>query len=136
MALDSIIAHIRAQAAGQAEAIMQQAREQEARLLNDGKVAAEKLYRDLLAIETNRLERQKQRQLVNCRLENRKKILATKAEILDQLFEKVRTHLQKGKIKKQVVSAGEQREVPEDIGFYLDKLRRNFETQIATMLFS
>ena len=136
MALDSIIAHIQAQAASQAESIMQQAREQEAQLLNDGKTAAEKLYRDLLALEKNRLERQKQRQLVNCHLENRKKILQTKEEILDSLFEKVRTHLHKGKIKKQVVSAREQREVPEDIGFYLEKLRRDFETQIAAMLFS
>jgi len=136
MALDSIIAHIQAQAASQAESIMQQAREQEAQLLNDGKTAAEKLYHDLLALEKNRRERQKQRQLVNCHLENRKKILQTKEEILDSLFEKVRTHLQKGKIKKQVVSANEQREIPEDIGFYLDKLRRDFETQIAVMLFS
>ncbi len=136
MALDSIIAHIQAQAASQAESIMQQAREQEARLLNDGRNAAAKLYRDLLALEKNRLERQKQRQLVNCRLENRKKILQTKEEILDRLFEKVQTHLQKGKIKKQVVSARGQREVPEDIGFYLEKLRRDFETQIAAMLFS
>jgi vacuolar-type H+-ATPase subunit E/Vma4 len=136
MALDSIITHIEAQAAGQAESIMQEAREQEVRLLNDGKAAAKKLYRDLLAIETTRLERQKQQQLVNCRLENRKKILETKEEILDLLFEKVRTHLQKGKIKKQLVSAREQREVPEDIDFYLEKLRRDFETEIAAMLFS
>jgi vacuolar-type H+-ATPase subunit E/Vma4 len=136
MALDSIITHIEAQASGQAESIMQQAREQEVRLLNDGKAAAKKLYRDLLAIETTRLERQKQQQLVNCRLENRKKILEIKEEILDLLFEKMRTHLQKGKIKKQLVSAREQREVPEDIDFYLEKLRRDFETEIAAMLFS
>lgn len=136
MALDSIIDHIQDTSASQAEAIMQQTREQEARLLNNGRIAAEKLYRDLLAIETKRLERQKQQQLVNCRLENRKKILETKEEILDHLFEKVRAHLQKGKLKKQVVSARKQREVPEDIGFYLEKLRRDFETQIAAMLFS
>jgi len=136
MALDSIITHIQAQAAGQAESIMHQARQQESQLLNAGKIAAEKLYRDLLALEKNRQEKQKQRQLVNCRLENRKKILATKEEILDSLFEKVRAQLQQGQIKKQVVSANEQREVPEDIGFYLEKMRRDFETQMAAMLFS
>jgi vacuolar-type H+-ATPase subunit E/Vma4 len=136
MALDSIIAHIRTQAASQAETIMEQTRRQEARLLNDGRSAAEKLYRDLLAGEKNRVERLKQHQLVSCRLENRKKILRTKEEILDSLFEKVRTHLQQGGIKKQVVSAHGLREFPEDTGFYLQQLRRDFETQIAALLFS
>jgi vacuolar-type H+-ATPase subunit E/Vma4 len=136
MALDSIIAHIRTQAASQTETIMEQTRRQEAQLLNDGRSAAEKLYRDLLAGEKNRVERLKQHQLVSCRLENRKKILRTKEEILDSLFEKVRTHLQQGGIKKQVVSAHGLRELPEDTGFYLQQLRRDFETQIAALLFS
>jgi vacuolar-type H+-ATPase subunit E/Vma4 len=136
MALDSIIAHIEAQAAGQVEAVMRQARQQEAGLLADGKAAAEKSYRDLLDREKSRLEKQKQRRLVSCRLENRKKILQAKEEILTGLFEKVRVQLQKGHIKKLVVAADEERETPEDIGFYLQKLRRDFETRIAAMLFS
>jgi vacuolar-type H+-ATPase subunit E/Vma4 len=136
MALDSILAHIEAQAAGQVEAVTRQARQQEAGLLAGGRAAAEKSFRDLLEREKNRLEKQKQRRLVSCRLENRKKILQAKEEILASLFEKVRAQLQKRHIKKLVVAADEQRETPEDIGFYLQKLRRDFETRIAAMLFS
>jgi vacuolar-type H+-ATPase subunit E/Vma4 len=136
MSLDPIIAQIRDTSASQAEAILQQARRQETQMLDDGRIAAEKLYGDLLGREKSRLERQKQRQLVNCRLENRKKILQAKEDILNGLFEKVRIRLQQGKIKKQVVSAHGQQEAPEDIVFYLDKLRRDFETRIAAILFS
>jgi vacuolar-type H+-ATPase subunit E/Vma4 len=136
MALDAILTRIQDETDTQVRAIIQEARLQAVKSLEAGRQEADKSYHATMLAAKNLAAQKKKRALVICRLENRKKILKTKEEILDHLFEKVQSHLKKGKLKKQVVSVRKRQEVPEDIGFYLEKLRRDIETELAQLLFS
>ena len=136
MALDSILARIQDETAAQARAIVQEARQQAEKSIEAGRQETDKLYREIMRAAQNLAAQKKQRALVICRLENRKKILQVKQEILDTLFAKTKSELKKNRIKKQVVAAQGCTEESENIDFFLNDLRRDIETELAQMLFS
>lgn len=136
MALDSILTRIQDETDAQARAIVQEARLQAEKSVEAGRQEADKLYREIMRAAQNLAAQKKQRALVICRLENRKKILQVKQEILDALFAKTKSELKKNRIKKQVVAAQGCTEESENIDFFLNDLRRDIETELAQMLFS
>jgi V/A-type H+-transporting ATPase subunit E len=136
MALDSILAHIQAESDGRVQAIIAEARRQAEKLLREGKLAAEKQFRESLRREQNAQLQKKQRALVACRLENRKRILLCKQEALDGLFAKLKAELEKNRIQKLVVTAQGDLQEPENVDFFLARLRWDLESEIAAILFS
>jgi vacuolar-type H+-ATPase subunit E/Vma4 len=135
MALDSILTRIQEETAAQARALVQEARQQAEKLLATGHQEADKLYHGIVLAAQNLAAQKKQRALVICRLENRKRVLQTKQEILDALFAKTKSSLKKNQIRKQVVTAQGVTEESENIDFFINALRRDIETELAKLLF-
>jgi vacuolar-type H+-ATPase subunit E/Vma4 len=135
MALYSILARIQDDTAAQGRAIVQEARQHAEKLVEAGEQEAEKLYRGTMLAAKNLAAQKKQRELVICRLENRKRVLQTKQEILDALFAKAKSRLKKNRIKKQVVASKGHTEESENIDFFLNALRRDIESELAKLLF-
>jgi len=136
MALDSILTRIQGETDAQVCAIVQEARRQAEKLLATGRQEADKLFHRTMLAAQNLAAQKKQRALVICRLENRKRVLQTKQEILDALFAKTKSRLKKSQIRKQVVAAQGYTEESESIDFFINALRRDIETELAKLLFS
>jgi len=136
MALDSILARIQDETDAQVRAIVQEARQQAEKLLAAGRLEAERLYREKMLAAKNLSAQRKQRALVICRLESRKRILQTKQEVLDALFAGTKSRLKKNQVKKQVLTARGNAEESESIDFVINNLRRDIETELARLLFS
>ena len=136
MAIDSILEHILNEGARQREAILRDAAAQAGLIDSAGKQTAEETYLKILNEETERIALDRQRRLTAVRLEIRNDILRTKQEIIDRLFAEWKTTLRKGTFKKQQVSFTRVKSVTENADFFLTDLRRDFETEIASILFS
>jgi len=134
MSLDSIIEHILKEAEAEKEKIIQQAQAERSTLIQETKKQAEQLYQESIQKETGRLERQKQGLIVQARIESKKQLLKTKQELIDMVFAKLKSTLKKDKLKKEQVSHDKIYEVSEDIDFYLNKIRPDYETEIAKIL--
>lgn len=135
MSLESILNHILGQANAEREKIIQQARQQAEKIIRQAGQEAENLSRQIIAEERNLSGRTRQRLIVNARLAGRKDLLKAKQELIDTVFEKLKLSLGKAKLKKQQVTKEGIEEVSEDIGFYLNKIRSDFENEIAKALF-
>ena len=135
MALDAILTRIQDETDVQVGAIVQKARLQAEKLVEAGRQEAEKSYRVTILAAKDLAAQKKQRALVICRLENRKRVLQTKQEILDALFAKTKSGLEKNRIKKQVVSAQGNTVESENSDFFLNDLRRDIETELVQLLF-
>jgi len=135
MSLESIIHHILAEAESQAKAIIQKAELEKADILKQASAEAEALYQEGIKTESQRLDSQKQKMLVNARLESKKELLAAKQELMREAFAQLREQIQEGKFKKKQISPDKQHEVGEDADFYLKQLRSDYESQIAKILF-
>lgn len=135
MSLDSILNHIINNANIEAEKIIKQAHLSKENILKEAKEEADKIYNQRLKKEKAACERIKQGLLVNARLENKKNILATKQELLSQVFEKLKPAFASTKLSKQLIGRDKTSEVAEDIDFYIDKIRTDYETEVARILF-
>jgi len=135
MSLDSIIEHILKEAEAEKEKIIQQAQQERAALIQQTKKEADQLYHHSIETETARLERQKQGLIVQARIESKKQLLKTKQELIDTAFVRLKSTLKKDKLKKEQISYDKIDEVNEDIDFYLNKVRPDYETEIAKILF-
>lgn len=135
MSLDSILDHIIDQAEAQKDKIIQEAKQQADIIMLSAQQEAEKLYREIINKEKSLCEAQKQKLIVNARLESRKKILAMKQALISEAFKELKSEIKKDKFKKQQVLPDKVKDVPEDIDFYLQKIRRDNETEIAKILF-
>lgn len=136
MAIESIVDHIIKEAGLQRERILAEAAEKKAVLSGEAEEEAQKLFRE----EVSRAERaaaaEKNRILINSRLEAKKRLLEEKRRLLSSVFAEINPVLaEKGLMKEQVLHEGT-RNVPEESGFYLEKLRQDFESDIAEVLFS
>lgn len=146
MSLESILDHIIEQANAQKDKIIQEANQEADAIVLSTQQEAEKLYREIIDKEKSLCQAEKQKLIVNARLESRKKVLATKQELISEVFEKLKSEIKKDKFsrsggiprwtgKKQQVLPDKVKDVPEDIDFYLQKIRRDNETEIAKILF-
>lgn len=135
MSLDSILERILGDAEVEKERIMREGKIEKDRIIQEAKKEAENLYQEILARQKAIYESQKQRLIVNERLQAKKNLLETKQELIDSVFSKLKTHIGKDKLKKQLVSADKVQVVSEDIDFYLNKLRPDFEAEIERILF-
>lgn len=135
MSLESIVEQILSEANSEREKIIQQAQIEAQGLIQEAKIEADKIYEDLFAKERQKQENQKQKQIVASKLMQRKTLLQTKQEIINSVFEKIKAVLKPDKFKKQMVLADKIQEAPLDTSVYLGKLRRDYETEIAKILF-
>lgn len=135
MSLESILGHILGEADTQEDKIMQEARRQRDTIIREAKIEAEKLYQEVLNKEKSLYETQRQRLIVNARLEQKKNLLRAKQELIDSVFKKLKSSLASNKFKKQQVFTDKVKEVPEDIDFYLEKIRQDYEGEVASILF-
>ncbi len=136
MSLESILSHILNQANAEKVNILRQAHQEKEKIIQKAKQEAERLYQETLHKERALSEAQKQKIIVNARLEPKKNLLKAKQELIDSVFVKLKSEFSKDKFKKQQVSQDKVREVSEDIDFYLKRIRVDHETEIADTLFS
>jgi vacuolar-type H+-ATPase subunit E/Vma4 len=135
MSLDSILGHIINEANSQKEIIIQQAKKQAEEISHSAKQEADKIYQAIISQEKSAFQSQKQKAIVNARLEARKNLLAAKQELMDAVLEQLKFQIGKEKFKKKQILQDRVHEVAEDIDFYLHQVRLDNETEIARTLF-
>ncbi len=100
MSLESIINHILDEANAQKAQIVTQAHRESERIIQEVREEAERLYQDIFDKEKNIYESQKQKLIVDARLEAKKALLKNKQELIDYVFENLKPYLKKEKFKK------------------------------------
>jgi V/A-type H+-transporting ATPase subunit E len=135
MSLESILEHITSEAKAQRDKIIREAGLGADKIIQEAKLAAEKVYQELLDKEKNASLAKKQGLIVNARLEQRKNLLKAKQELIEEVFKKLNPIIKSDKFKKQQVLIDKVKEVAQDLDFYLEQLRQDYETEIARILF-
>jgi len=135
MSLDAVLEQIINEANSQKEKIIEAAKQQADSFIQAAKAEAEALYQELISKARVDYKNQRERLMVNARLEYKKKLLQTKQELIDSVFKKLKSTLKSERFKKQQVLVDKVKEIPEDIDFYLSKFRQDYETEIARILF-
>src|SRR3989338_2132113 len=101
MSLESIIEHIISDANAEREKIIQEARKEAQIIIREARKQAEGIYQEILGKESIACENQRQRMIVNARLEQKKNSLGAKQELINLVFENLKPGLNEGKFKKQ-----------------------------------
>jgi len=136
MSLESIVKHILEEAESSGQRAIQEAKKEAQAIIQEAKGEADILYQDIIAKAMAGAESEKQRLIVNARLEYKKNLLQAKHEIIDGVMHALKADLKKDKFKKQQIRADKTQEVAEDMDFYLAKARQDYESEIANILFS
>lgn len=135
MSLESILEHIFNESNLEREKITKAAKLEAEKIIQEGRREAGVLYKDIFEKEKTIYENQKQRLLVNARLEHKKNTLLVKQELIGAAFKKLKASLKAEKFKKEQVLTDKIKEMPEDLDFYLDRFRQDHEIEIARILF-
>jgi len=135
MTLEPILNRILGQANQRKEEIIRQAKEQVETIIRQAKLEAEKLYQEILTQEQSRYSAERQKLIVNARLEEKKNLVQAKQDLITDIFNQAKTHLGQRKFKKEVIFQDRIHEVAEDPDFYLAHLRFDHESEIANILF-
>jgi len=135
MAIEGILARIEASGLKEKEAILAAGRAQADRILAKARTEAEGIATSIIAREQAAALKKKQGFIVNARLAAKNDLLAAKQEVIDQVFDKLKDSLGKGRFKKQLISQDKVAEVAEEPAQYLYDVRHEFETEIAKILF-
>jgi V/A-type H+-transporting ATPase subunit E len=135
MPLESILEHILAEANAQRDKIIQQAQLEADKIIREAQLAAKDLYQGIIEKEKTLYLKQKQQAVVNARLGQKRSLLLAKQELMQTVFEKLKPSLKSDKIKKEEIFIDKVHQAQADAGFYLDKLRQEYEAQIARILF-
>lgn len=136
MSLESILNNIINEADSRKEKILQEAAQQAGLIIQAAEQRAQGLYQGLIDKEKNLSLAGKQKLIVNARLESKKRMLFVKQELIKAVFEKFRAKIKKDRLKKKQVLPDKIQDVAEDIDFYLNKIRLEYESEIAKILFS
>lgn len=136
MSLESILNNIINEADSRKEKILREAGQQANLIIQTAKQEAQTLYQGLIDREKNLSLAGKQKLIVNARLESKKKLLSVKQELIKAVFEKLRAKIKKDRLKKKQVLPDKIQDVAEDVDFYLNKIRFEYESEIAKILFS
>lgn len=135
MSLEAIIQHILIEADKEKQKIMQQAMLQAQEIIRQAREEADDLYRGIINTQAGFEEKQKQKLIVNARLEAKKNLLIAKQELINAVFDRLKSGLNKTQLKKQQISQDKTQEAYEGIDFYLNKMRQDYEIKIAEILF-
>lgn len=135
MSLESILEHIHNEAGVQREKMIREAQREASTIIQEAKKEAEKLYQEIIEKEKVLGVKEKQKLIVQARLEAKQNLLKTKQELMDSIFEKLKSYLGKTELKKRQIARDREHDVSEDINFYLRTLRQDFEAEIAKILF-
>lgn len=135
MSLESILEHILSQANCQKDKIIETAKEEADKIIQAAKLEADKLFQESLEKEKRLYLAGQQKRLVEAHLEAKRQILESKQELISHVFEKLKAGLDKNRFKKERIASDKVEEVNEDLDFYLNKIRPDYEAQIAKILF-
>jgi vacuolar-type H+-ATPase subunit E/Vma4 len=135
MSIEAILSQIMNDVDGQRNIILKQANQQKEEILRQARQDADKIYREIIDREKTEIEAEKQKLIVNARLEAKKQLLAAKQRLIDDAFARLKSELKKDAFKKKQISQDGVKEVPEDINFYLSKIRPEYEAKLAEILF-
>jgi vacuolar-type H+-ATPase subunit E/Vma4 len=135
MSLESILEHIYAEGQAEKEKIIQASKKEAEDLIYKARLEAERLNREIVKREKAVAEKQKQGLIVNARLKTKNALLSCKQGMIDIVFEKAEEQIGRNKFKKLLVTHEKISEVSEDTTYYLDKIRHDYETEIARILF-
>ncbi len=135
MSFDSILKHILDEAGSKRQEILRQAHLEAEILIQEARAQADTLYQDIIGQAKKDCQKNKERLLVEARLEAKKNLLLVKQGLIAEVFTRLRMGLKSDRFKKEQVSQDKVKEVPEDLDFYLAKLRQDYETEIAGILF-
>ncbi|MCM8770668.1 MAG: V-type ATP synthase subunit E family protein [Candidatus Omnitrophica bacterium] len=136
MSLEAILAHITQEAEVKKNQIIQEAQKEAEKIIQASRQEAEAVYNTFLQQEKIKQESEKRGLIVKARLENKKRMLQAKQELIDEVFQRLKSGLAKERFKKEQVSFKETKEVAEDLDFYLANLRLTLEPEIARILFA
>jgi len=135
MSLEAIIERILEQARAQAQEISDRAKQEAKELTLKAEQEGQKIYQGLLAQEERLIQAQKHKAIVNARLDCRKDILRAKQDLIAAVFFQLKDSLGKGKFRKERIFADKSEEVAVDAGPYLEKLKFDYQSEIAGILF-
>lgn len=135
MSLENIVDHIIRNADIQKETIIEEARQKALNIIIESKKEANVIYEDLIRKEKSLMENQNRKLIVAARLKNRNFLLQVKQNLISESFSRLKSHLGRGSLKKKQIFSDKVKEIPEDIDFYLNKLRADFENEVAKILF-
>lgn len=135
MSLESILEHIQQAATLEREEIIRQAKKEKDAIIRQAQKEADKLYQETLEKEKLLSVKERQKAIVQARLEARQNLLKAKQELIDGVFKEIKSELGKAGLKKRQIAHDRTHEVSEDIDFYLGKLRQDYEAEIAKILF-
>ena len=135
MSLESILGHILGEARAKEKEIIQQAQERKAAILRQAQDEAEKIYQEEISTAEALLESERQRLIVQARLGAKMNLLKAKQELIDAVFAKLKSELgNKERFKKQQIFPDKAQEAPENLNFYLGRIRLDYESEIAKIL--
>ena len=136
MAIEPIVEHIIRQAGMQRDKIIAEAAEKGEALSRTADEEAEKLFREEVSKAERAAAAEKDRIIIDSRMEAKKRLLEAKRALLSSVFAGLKPLLEEKKLMKEQVSPEGTKSVPEEIGFYLEELRQDFESEVAAVLFS
>jgi len=135
MSLDSIITRITKENDAERAGIIKDAQARAKEIIHQAQQEAAAIHKSGIAREKAVMESHRQKAVVSAQLEARKEILKAKQEMVDEVIARLKSQLKKDKFKKQQVSFEKIKEAPEDIDFYLSRIRLDYESEIAKILF-
>ncbi|MDD5618013.1 MAG: V-type ATP synthase subunit E family protein [Candidatus Omnitrophica bacterium] len=135
MSLESILNRITKENDVKVEGVVKEASQQAQEIIREAEKQAQALYKDGIAREKSLCEFDKQRLIANAQLESRKKILQAKQELIGEVIAQLKPLIKKEKFRKKQIHFDTVKETAEDIDFYLNKLRQDYEAEIAKILF-
>ena len=135
MAFDDILDHIVNESLDEKYRIIKEARAEAAGILTKGEEEARGTYSSIIETEKVRAEAEKRRLMVGARLESKKKVLKAKQDLVELVFKKTASALTKDILKKEQVTQSGISESPADLNSYIEKIKFDYEIEVAKILF-
>ncbi len=135
MPLDGIIDYIVNESLDEKHKIIKEAQAEAAGILTKGKEEARGVYSSIIEKEKAHAEAEKRRLIVSARLENKKKILKAKQDLVELVFKKAASALTKDILKKEQITQSGIKESPVDLNVYIEKIKFDYEIEVAKILF-
>jgi V/A-type H+-transporting ATPase subunit E len=135
MAIDSILNHIVSAAESEAEAIIKKAQADAHSLAEKTQRESDVIYKKIMDKEHAACETHKKALIVDARLEAKKEILKARQEIIDEVFNRLKSQLPSAILKKQQVYADKIKESSLAAEPFIEHLRQRYDADIARILF-